>query len=106
MNKFTEIIANTGEKTLQTRAANIAEAAAISQQNLVNGLKAQKVNKELELSSLLDMAPESTTSLRPGTKDWKPEDWVLKVQNIKWDLWTIKKQLEIAEETYKTYFTE
>lgn len=106
MNKFTELISNNGEGTLMKRASILAESAELAQNSLINKLKAIKAELELELDKLTDLAPETTDSLRPGSKNWNPEQWVKRMQEINEDLYNLNIQIDIAEKTLKEYFTE
>ncbi len=106
MNKFTELISNNGEGTLVKRASILAESAELAQNSLINKLKSTKAELELELDKLTDLAPETTDSLRPGSKNWNPEQWVKRMQEINEDLYNLNIQIEIAQKTYKTYFTD
>ena len=106
MNKFTELISNNGESTLMKRASILAESAELAQNSLINKLKSTKAELELELDKLTDLAPETTDSLRPGSKNWNPEQWVKRMQEINEDLYNLEIQITIAEKTYKNYFTE
>jgi hypothetical protein len=106
MNKFTELISNNGEDTLVKRAKILAESAELAQNGLINKLKSTKAELELELDKLTDLAPETTDSLRPGSKNWNPEQWVKRMQEINEDLYNLKIQIEIAENTYNEYFAE
>ena len=106
MNKFTELIANNGNETLKRRAKTIAQTAEIAQQNLVNSLKTKSSELELKIANLTDLAPDSTDSLRPGTKDWSPIDWANQLQEAKQEKYFVDIQLKIAEETYAEFFNE
>lgn len=106
MNKFTELISNNGEGTLVKRAKILAESAELAQNSLINKLKSTKAELELELDKLTDLAPETTDSLRPGSKNWNPEQWVKRMQEINEDLYNLEIQILLAEKTYKDYFTE
>lgn len=106
MNKFTKLISNNGEGTLMKRASILAESAELAQNSLINKLKATKAELKLELDKLTDLAPETTDSLRPGSKNWNPEQWVKRMQEINEDLYNLNIQIEIAEKTYASYFVE
>ena len=106
MNKFAKLISDTGNSTLTRRASNIAQTAEIAQQNMLNSMKQKKAELELKLDSLTDLAPDTTDSLRPGSKDWDAPKWALEIQNIKQDLYFLNIQIKIAAETYNEYFTE
>ena len=106
MNKFTQLITEGANKTLQRRAEAVATAAEIAQQNLVNKLKLEKSNLELKITNLTDFAPDSKDSLRPCDSNWDPNTWVTDLQRAKQDLYTITIQLEIAQKTYDEFFKE
>jgi len=106
MKKFQELISDNTSASLQRRAAQIATSAEIAQQNLVNALKQEKTNVELKIVALTDLAPDSTDSLRPGSKDWDAVEWVKRLQNAKQELYQINIQLKLAQETFDEYFSE
>lgn len=106
MKKFQELISDNTNASLKRRAAQIATSAEIAQQNLVNQFKQEKTNIELRIAALTDLAPDSTDSLRPGSKDWDAEKWVKDLQAARQELYQVSIQLEIAEKTFNEYFTE
>lgn len=106
MKKFQEIISDNTNASLKRRAAQISTSAEIAQQNLVNALKQEKTNIELKIAGLTDLAPDTTDSLRPGSKDWDAVKWVKDLQTAKQELYQIDIQLKLAEETFNEYFTE
>jgi hypothetical protein len=106
MNKFMQLISSNGNETLNRRASSIATTAEIKQQNLVNSLKSKREELKLDIANLTDLAPDSTDSLRPGSKDWNPETWVEQLQSKKEELYSIEISLKIAQETYDEYFRE
>lgn len=106
MNKFETLVGQNGNDVLKRRAEALATHAEIAQSAIVNKLKQEKTRLELEILNLTDLSPETTDSLRPGNKDWDANNWAKNLQKAKQDLYNVKIQLEIAEETYKEYFTE
>ena len=106
MNKFTKLIAEGGDKTLQRRAEAISTAAEIAQQNLVNKLKLEKSNLELKITNLTDLAPDSKDSLRPCDASWNANTWVTELQKTKQDLYNVTIQLDIAKKTYNEFFKD
>ena len=106
MKKFQSLISDNTSASLKRRAAQIATSAEIAQQNLVNALKQDKTNIELRIAALTDLAPDTTDSLRPGSKDWDAVKWVKDLQEANQDLYQINIQLEIAEKTFKEYFVD
>ena len=61
---------------------------------------------ELKIANLTDLAPETTDSLRPGSKDWDPAIWAKSLQEAKQKLYSTDIQLKLAQETYDEYFTQ
>lgn len=106
MKKFQQLISSNSNEALVRRAESITTGAEIAQQNLVNNLKQKKIEIELKIANLTDLAPEDTTSLRPGSKDWDAQKWVSDLQNAKQELYMVNMQLKLAEETYDEYFKE
>ena len=104
MNKFVEMISANGGDVLKRRATAIGTGAQIAQETIVNDLKNRISNLELKLIDLTDLAPETSDSLRPGSKPFDPNRWATEVQNTKQDLYQLKIQLKLAEETYNEYF--
>ena len=106
MNKFTKLITDGADKTLQRRAEAVSTSAEIAQQNLVNKLKLEKSNLELKITNLTDLAPDSKDSLRPCDANWDPNAWVTNLQRTKQDLYNVTIQLDIAQKTYDEFFKE
>ena len=106
MNKFVTLISSNGNEALKRRAATIAQNAEVAQQNLVNNLKQRKIEIDLKIADLTDLAPDSSVSLRPGNKDWDAKKWVADLQQAKQDKYSVEIQLKLAEETYNEYFRE
>lgn len=102
--KFQQIIAS--NNAYSKRSKSIEQKAKIAQESIVNSLKNKKANLELKVEDLLDFAPESKDSLRPGSADWDAQTWAIELQNIKTDLANTQLQLEIAENTLNDYFVD
>lgn len=106
MKEFQRLISDNTSASLKRRAAQLATSAEIAQQNLVNALKQERTNIELRIASLTDLAPDSTDSLRVGSKDWDAVKWVKELQKAKQELYNVNIQLKLALETFDEYFTE
>jgi len=104
VNKFVQLISSNGSEVLKRRAASLATSAEIAQQTIVNQLKNKIASEELALTDLTDLAPETSDSLRPGSSNWKPNEWAEKIQTHKQNLYQLKIQLKLAEETYNEFF--
>jgi hypothetical protein len=105
MNKFRKLITNTNS-ALQRRAELVNQTATIAMQNFVNELTTRKAELEAKLMDLTDLAPGSTTSLRPGTKDWDAGQWVREIQSLKEEIYTVDLKLSLANETYTEFFVD
>lgn len=106
MNNFIKAISAGASATLKKRAQSMSDMAELEQMALVNEYKKRKAQLKLELEALTDLAPDSTTSLSPKSKDWDPKAWVRKVQQVKLELKDIDDALATAQETYTEFFTE
>lgn len=106
MNKFQQLISGNGDEVLVRRAGNIATTASIAQQTLVNNLTVQKAELENKIMNLTDLAPDSKDSLRPGSANWNPSQWVENLQKAKEELYNVEIRLKLATDTFKEYFTE
>lgn len=108
MNKFISGIV-AGKSTLASRAtqlSNLVENAV--KQNLIK-IEGQISNLEMERASLLDFAPNTTDSLRPGNGndgEFKPEAWAKRLLQIDYDLRELKIQKTLIDAEQKELFTE
>lgn len=102
--KFSKNITKTN--AYETRKVAIEQKAKIATESIVNALKSQRANIELRIADLLDFAPETADSMRPGTPNWDAQQWAVDLQNLSVERDEVKRQLEIAENTYNEYFTE
>jgi transglutaminase/protease-like cytokinesis protein 3 len=91
-------------KALVARASQINVQAKIAQQAIVQNLKNEIANVEIEIQNLTDFAPDTTQSLRPGVKGWQPTKWASDLQEAKTRLYELNIELKIAEATEKEFF--
>lgn len=106
MSLFTNKITAGNTGILADRARNLAEQAKLEQETLVGNKKREVLRLEQELDKLTDLAPDNTTSLTPGGKDFNAADWVGKLHNVKIKLIEAQVHLQAAEETLATWFSE
>lgn len=106
MNKFTRMIAGGSEATLLARASQVARSTQLAQQALINALETEVQELSNALHGKLDLAPETTDSLRPAGNGFKPHQWVEDVQNLKVAHKKAVEKLDIAKDTYATFFGE
>lgn len=103
MNKFEKML--TSDSVYNKRVEILSKTAELAQKNLINDLKVTKEKLELKIFNLTDLAPESSDSLRPGSKNWNATQWAKSLQEAKQDLYMCEIQLDIANKTLEEYFT-
>ena len=104
MGKFLQMMSQNDSKALVARASQINVQAKIAQQNIVQNLKNEIAEVEIEIQNLTDFAPDTTQSLRPGVKGWNPTKWDADLQEAKTRLYELNIELKIAEATEKEFF--
>ena len=104
MGKFLQMMSQNDSKALVARAGQINVQAKIAQQNIVQKLKHDIAEVEIEIQNLTDFAPDTTQSLRPGVKGWNPAKWASDLQDAKTRLYELNVELKIAEKTYEEFF--
>ena len=104
MGKFLQMMSQNDSKALVARASQINVQAKIAQQAIVQNLKNEIANVEIEIQNLTDFAPDTTQSLRPGVKGWHPTKWASDLQEAKTRLYELNIELKIAEATEKEFF--
>lgn len=105
-NRFVLAIAGSAEGIKLQRAENTATAAKLAQESLINDKRKVVQITSAALTSLLDIGPDSTDSLRPVARDFDAEAWVASVHSNKVSLKRASEQLEIAEATYTEWFVD
>lgn len=95
-----------GQGALNSRAGIVVSQLQNAQENLISGLKMAIGEVDLQILQHTDLAPESTTSLKPGIAQLNAADWVVKLQELKVKKADLLEQLEIAEETNNELFGE
>ena len=106
MNAFIKAIAGSADGIKLKRAQNTATAAKLAQEALMNDHRKVVQAYEAELTSLLDIGPDSADSLRPVEKNFNAEAWVTRVQELKFQIKRANEKLAIAEATYNEWFAE
>ena len=104
MGKFLQMMSQNDSKALVARASQINVQAKIAQQNIVQNLKNEIAEVEIEIQNLTDFAPDTTQSLRPGVKGWNPTKWASDLQDAKTRLYELNVELKIVEKTFEEFF--
>lgn len=103
-NKFIKAIAGSAEGIKLQRAVNVATAASLAQEALINDLRKEVQTIEANLTAHLDIGPDSADSLRPVGPNFDANEWVAAVQNYKVTLKRANERLVIAMETQAEWF--
>ena len=106
MSKFVNMISASNSASLIKRADDLAEEVLLELNSFINGLKREKAQLKSKINKLTDLAPENTTSLRPGSADFEPSKWVKELHQCRMDLALKEVELEEAQAIYDEYFGE
>lgn len=106
MSKFAKMISSSNSATLANRASDLAEDVVLELNSFINNLKKEKSKLKSTINKLTDLAPENTTSLRPGHPDFEPAKWVSELHQCRMDLALKEVELAEAEAIYNEYFGE
>lgn len=106
MSKFEKMISSSSSATLANRASDLAEDVVLELNSFINNLKKEKSKLKSTINKLTDLAPENTTSLRPGHPDFEPAKWVAELHQCRMDLALKEVELAEAEAIYNEYFGE
>lgn len=106
MNKFLKNLMNADNQTLQRRAESINTRAKMAYDNYINNIKLEIENKNLKYQDLVDMGPETTTSLSPSSSNWDPQKWIEQLQSIQSEIYLLQISLKIALVNYQDLFSE
>lgn len=85
--------------TLIKRAEDVATRIQLDQENLINGLRRDLMEKKGRLDVLQDIGPDETTSTRPTDRTFNPGEFVRSVQEIQEEIMELEVRLEIAQRT-------
>jgi hypothetical protein len=104
MSKFTEKIAATNSATLMSRSEDLEEEIVLELSSFINNLKKEKSQLKSKINKLTDLAPENTTSLRPGHADFEASEWVKNLHKYRMDLALKDIELKEAEAIHEEFF--
>ena len=105
-NKFTQNLSASDSTIKETRASNLSQLASLEASGLVDKLKKEKLNLEFKINNLVDMAPETSDSLRPGAKNFDATKWVSELHSLKMQIKLKGIELAEAEAIVKEWFTD
>ena len=82
MSKFTNMISASNSSTLMSRSEDLAEEVVLELNSFINNLKKEKSQLKNKINKLTDLAPENSTSLRPGHADFDASVWVKNLHHL------------------------
>lgn len=74
--KFKSILSRSGQGLLNARATNIANIVKAEQEQVISTYKREAQRLINELTNLMDLSINNTTSLSPVDKDFNPKQFV------------------------------
>lgn len=104
--KFAKVLSRSGQSLLAARARGIANTVKQEQEALIADSKRKAQGIINELTNLMDLSINSTTSLSPVSKDFNPRRFVEAIQNKKSELRDTLVDWKIAIETYNEWFPD
>lgn len=99
------IAISASNEILQKRGDIIANKTKREQKKLIDVIKDNIDNLNLELTQLTDLSPKTTVDLDPGAH-FDPKQWVSRVQHVKNELRVEELKLKDAMDTYQEFFLE
>lgn len=106
MSKFTKMISASNSATLASRASDLEEDVVNELTAFITNLKRDRAKIKSTINKLTDLAPENTTSLRPGHPDFVASKWVAELHQSRMDLALKDVELKEAQAIYDEYFGE
>jgi hypothetical protein len=88
----------------ETRAKQLAEDTILEVDTFINTLKRELSKLNNKLTSLTDLAPDNTYSLRPGSKDFDASRWMNELHDTKMEIKLKAIELEVANEIKNEWF--
>ena len=104
--KFKSILSRSGQGLLNARATNIANIVKAEQEQVIATYKREAQRLINELTNLMDLSINNTTSLSPVDKDFNPKQFVETIHIKKSGLHDVLVDWKIAVETYNEWFPE
>jgi hypothetical protein len=89
---------NSTNPTLKQRAVAAATRIILAQEQLVNGLQQDLMNKQAALETLLDVGPDTSDSLRPTKSDFDPVKLVQEVHELELEIVELNVKVRVASE--------
>lgn len=106
MSKFAKQLSASNKDIKGQRADMLAQEVGLEAEDLVRGLKREKMTLQNKIMRLTDLAPDTKDSLRPGGKDFDAQSWVRELHQSKMDLKLKDIELNEAEAIVAEWFSD
>ncbi len=104
VSKFQQILSAEGQNVLDRRSELTFKAAKKAMDSHLQKLQDSRDEKEMELLNLTDISVETRDSLRPGSPDFNPKQWVGQLVALRIQIAEIEEQIAISEEVAAEFF--
>lgn len=102
--KFQQILAASGQDLLDRRSQLIFTGTNDAMSDHLTALRRKRNAVELEILNLTDLSVKTRDSLRPGNKDFNPNEWVKQMCELQTEIAVINDDIFIAEAIQAEYF--
>jgi hypothetical protein len=102
--KFQQILAASGQDLLDRRSQLIFTGTNDAMTDHLTVLRRKRNKVELEILNLTDLSVKTRDSLRPGNKDFNPNEWVKQMCELQTEIEVINDDIFIAESIQAEYF--
>jgi hypothetical protein len=106
MSKFAKMLSASNAEIKEKRAEMLSSKTKLEAQTLLNNLTRDRSELENELVNLTDLAPDNTYSLRPGSAEFKADEWVKSLHRVKMDISLKDIEIKIAQEIFDEWFAD
>lgn len=103
---FKKMLSRSGDGLLQARANNVANTVKTEQEQVISEYKRTALSLMNQLTNLMDLSINNTTSLSPVDRDFNPREFCEKIHALKSTLRDALIDWKIALETYNVWFPE
>lgn len=104
MSKFVNMLSASDSAIKETRAKQLAEDTILEVDAFITSLRRELSKLNNKLTSLTDLAPDNTYSLRPGSKDFDASKWMNELHETKMEIKLKTIELEVANEIKNEWF--
>ncbi len=104
MSKFAKTLASSNADIKEARATALSESTVLEVESFIQNLRREKSKLKNKLTDLTDLAPDNTYSLRPGSKEFKPAEWMKELHKTRMDIKLKEIELEEAEAIFNEWF--